>query len=366
MKSIRHYLNRQTSIRLFRAYLKQKIGRPDPLILVWDVTYYCNLRCYFCDLKEVHRDRLDKQLSLEQAKKVIDHVAEADVVTISITGGEPLLRKDLEDIAEYARNKGLLPALATNGTLITKDRAKRLSKAFHNITISIDGLEETHDKIRGVPGTYRKMLKGLKNLIDCHGCMVGTNFVINEQNYNEFLEIFNMVRQTGIDYFYFAPVRGFGESIFRFGTSKENASMGCSGFAYRIPKEQLNHLMNQIITIKKQYPNLVYPSWRFISQTPAHIYGEKLEKVCDGGTLYLAINNQGNLCLCPGLLRTPETYVGSLVEETLPNLLNSEKLQALKKSIIPKCPPCMAHCTTEVSIRSKWSTMEIAKSVLMK
>lgn len=364
MRSIRHYLKKQTLVRLFKAYLKQKIGRPDPLILVWDITYFCNLKCYFCDLEEVHRDRMNKQLSLEQAKKVIDHVAEADVLFISITGGEPLLRKDLEDIAEYARDKGLLPALATNGTLMTKDRAKRIAKAFHNVTMSLDGFEETHDKIRGVPGTYRRTLKGLKNLINRQGSMVGVNFVINEHNYNEFLGVFNMVRRMGIDYFYYSPVRGFGESIFRFGTNKENVSMGCSGFTYRIPEEHLDRLMNQIIAIKTQYPNLVYPTWHFINQTPAHIYGEKLEKICDGGTLYLAINNEGNLCLCPGLLRAPETYVGSLVEETLPSLLNSEKLQMLKESIIPKCPACMAHCTTEVSIRSKWSVKRIVNSVL--
>ena len=123
-------------MRTLRLYSKIKLSVPSPLFVAWDITYKCNLNCFFCDRQDFYREKLSKDLTLDQAKQVIDNLVAADVMSIGITGGEALLRPDLEEIAQYATEKGLVASLSTNGTLMTKERAKKLVKLFQSISIS--------------------------------------------------------------------------------------------------------------------------------------------------------------------------------------------------------------------------------------
>ena len=99
--------------------------------------------------KSFYHDKLSKDLTFAQAKTVVDKLVDADVMSIGITGGEALLRSDLEDIVQYAVDSGLVVTLSTNGTLMTKSRAKKLVNLVQSISISLDGLADTHDKVRG-------------------------------------------------------------------------------------------------------------------------------------------------------------------------------------------------------------------------
>lgn len=76
-------------------------------------------------------------------------------------------------------------------------------------------------------------------------------------------------------------------------------------------------------------------------------------KLCDAGRAYFAVNNEGKLFLCAGLPRTKETYIGSLLQYPMVDLLKSKKLKRVKDAIVPKCPPRLMNCTTEFSLLAK-------------
>lgn len=321
-------------LRTLRLYSKIKLKIPSPLFVAWDITYKCNLNCFFCDRQTIYRDKLDKDLTLSEAKTVVDKLAEADVMSIGITGGEALLRKDLEDIVEYAVDKGLVVTLSTNGTLMTKSRVKKLANLVQSISISLDGLAGTHDKVRGKKGAYDGAVRGLKILTETkpRSCAVGVNFVLNKNNFQELLQVFETVKEIGVDYFFVQPVIGSDSWV--------------------IPEDTVDASVKQILDLKANYSRHISQSYYFLSHISDYINGT-LPKLCDAGTLYLAVNNEGKLFLCPGLLRNSENCVGSLLEHSMVDLLKSERMKKLKETVIPRCSPCLMNCTTEFSLLAK-------------
>ena len=107
-------------------------------------------------------------MNTEQAKKVIDILSKASVPAIAFSGGEPLVRPDILELARYAAEQGIYVAMATNATLITKEKAKEMKEAGINfVQISLDGASaETHDTFRGVPGMFEKTVQGIKNCVE--------------------------------------------------------------------------------------------------------------------------------------------------------------------------------------------------------
>jgi len=276
---------------------------------------------------------MSRDLRLSEAKTIVDKLADADVMILSFSGGEPLLRNDIEELARYARDKGLIVALSTNGTLITRSRARRLVESFHSISISLDGLSDVHDRIRGKKGTYDKAIQGLKHLTTTNsGCQVGVNLVLNKLNFQELHEVFETVKSTGANFFSIQQLLGSSSLM--------------------IPKDTIKRLTEQILGMKMNHWKYILQSCYFIGHIPDYVTGT-LPKLCDAGRLYLVINNEGKLFLCPGLPRTEETYIGSLLQHSLVDLLKSDKLKRVKDAIVPKCPPCLMTCTTEFSLLGK-------------
>jgi len=321
-------------LRMLKIYLRLKLKIPPPIFVAWDITYKCNLNCFFCDRQTIYRDKLNKDLGLSKAKTVVDNLADADVMTLGITGGEPLLRNDLEELAKYAKDKGLIVTLSTNGTLVTRSRAQRLVNSFHSISISLDGLSDTHDKVRGKEGAYDKAIQGLKHLSTTNPRVsaIGVNFVLNKLNFQELRKVFDTVKNIGIDYFFIQPVIGSGSWV--------------------IPEDAINSSIEQILEMKSNYRRHISQSYYFINHISDYITGT-VPKLCDAGRLYLAVNNEGKLFLCPGLPRTKETYIGSLLQHSMVDLLKSKKLKRIKNAIVPKCPPCLMNCTTEFSLLAR-------------
>jgi len=120
---------------------KNGIMRPQlcaaPFLVVWDYTKQCNLKCKHCYESAESLPAKD-ELTTEEAKKVIDQLAEIGVVAIAFSGGEPLIRKDFFEVAEYARGKDFYVSVASNATLITPAVAKKLSGVIDYIEISMD------------------------------------------------------------------------------------------------------------------------------------------------------------------------------------------------------------------------------------
>lgn len=166
-------------------------------VVVWNVTRACNLNCMHCYAQAVEKTR-EKELSNEQAKSVINDLAEFGSPVILFSGGEPLMRPDLIDLANYAVDKGMRAVISTNGTLIGKEKARDLKKVgLSYVGVSLDGMEEVNDRFRRKKGAFRDALKGIRNCQEV-GLKVGLRFTINRLNIGELLSVFDLLEKLEI------------------------------------------------------------------------------------------------------------------------------------------------------------------------
>ncbi|MGE4299220.1 MAG: 12,18-didecarboxysiroheme deacetylase [Desulfovibrionaceae bacterium] len=166
-------------------------------VVVWNMTQRCNLKCVHCYAHALDEKGKD-QINTDQAKTMIDDLAAYGAPVMLFSGGEPLVRQDLVELAKHARAKGMRAVISTNGTLITQEKAKELRDVgLSYVGISLDGAEEVHDKFRGVPGSYKKALKAVENC-KAEGLKVGLRFTINKRNAQEVPHLFQLIRDLEV------------------------------------------------------------------------------------------------------------------------------------------------------------------------
>lgn len=166
-------------------------------VVVWNVTRTCNLRCIHCYAHAVARSR-EEELTREQAISLIDDLAEFGVPVILFSGGEPLLREDLPDLAGYAVSKGMRAVISTNGTLIDPGVAEELKGVgLSYVGVSLDGMEATNDRFRGKQGAFSQAMEGIRNCQEA-GLKVGLRFTINKKNAREVPLIFDLLEEYDI------------------------------------------------------------------------------------------------------------------------------------------------------------------------
>src|SRR5512133_4136093 len=140
---------------------------PPLRIVFWETTKACNLRCQHCRaIPEAERSRAE--LSTAEGIRFIDQLAEVTRPVLILSGGEPLYRPDIFDLAAHGRDHGFRMALATNGTLVDAAIARRIrTTGFSRVAVSLDGaVEETHDRFRRLPGSHARAVQGLRHLRD--------------------------------------------------------------------------------------------------------------------------------------------------------------------------------------------------------
>ncbi len=185
-------------------------------VVVWNMTRRCNLNCVHCYAKAGEKQKTEELITY-QAKEVIDDLANYKVPVILFSGGEPLLREDLVELVEYATSKGIRAVVSTNGTLITREKARDLKQAgVSYVGISIDGLEETHDRFRRSRGSFVNTMKGIENC-QLEGIKVGLRFTINKSNFAEVEKIFTLIKEREIPRicFYHLVYAGRGSSLIK-------------------------------------------------------------------------------------------------------------------------------------------------------
>ncbi|MCL1985761.1 MAG: 12,18-didecarboxysiroheme deacetylase [Betaproteobacteria bacterium] len=166
-------------------------------VIVWNMTRRCNLRCVHCYAKAVE-ERGKDAISTEQGRKIIDDLAEYGAPVMLFSGGEPLVREDLAELARHATDRGMRAVISTNGTLISKEKAHELKKVgLSYVGISLDGGEAVHDKFRAVSGSFKKALEGIANC-QAEGLKVGLRFTINRRNAGEVPVLFDLVRDLEV------------------------------------------------------------------------------------------------------------------------------------------------------------------------
>lgn len=182
--------------------------RPDMLafstsarpVVVWNLTSRCNLRCIHCYL-EADAEQKGSELTTREAQALIKNLSELKIPVLLFSGGEPLLRENVFELGWIAHEAGLRPVLSTNGTLITREVARQIKESrFQYVGVSLDGLEETHDRFRARRGAFREALAGIRNSREA-GLKTGVRFTLNRHNYQDLPGIIDLVVKEGIPRF---------------------------------------------------------------------------------------------------------------------------------------------------------------------
>ncbi|MFA5400804.1 MAG: radical SAM protein [Dehalococcoidia bacterium] len=201
------------SLRYRDSQQAQKVADTGPVV-VWNCTRQCNLHCIHCYAGSSSQAETPS-MNTKQGMQFIDDLAEFNVPVILFSGGEPLLRDDLFDLAGYAARRGLRIALSTNGTLIDAQTADKIRETgFAEVGISLDGTSSTNDRFRGRDGAYRQALEGIRACV-ARGIRVSLRLTITKYNHTEIPDMFSLIEQENINRvcFYHLAYSGRGDSL---------------------------------------------------------------------------------------------------------------------------------------------------------
>src|SRR5580765_345714 len=185
-------------------------------IVVWSLTRTCNLKCVHC-YTDSEAKKYPDEVTTQQAKTVLDDLAEFKVPAVLFSGGEPLVRPDLFELAAHARSRGLHVVLSTNGTLIDRAVAQKLKDLeFAYVGISLDSAIPTiHDEFRGVAGAFERTMRGFRHCVDV-GQKVGLRLTLTRHTAENLDQLFDLIEREGINRacFYHLCPAGRGKDIF--------------------------------------------------------------------------------------------------------------------------------------------------------
>lgn len=183
---------------------------PSPRLVFWETTAGCNLRCIHCRRVTVADQLTPQDLTTDESFKLIDEIRSQGQPVFVLSGGEPLFRPDIHEIARYAADAGLPVALATNGTLIDEAVAQTIKDSgVQRVSISFDGSDAaTHDMFRGLPGSFDAAVRGFKALRDV-GLPVQINTTVANHNLEQLESMLALAKDLdaiGLHLFLLVPV----------------------------------------------------------------------------------------------------------------------------------------------------------------
>lgn len=167
-----------------------------PFHMVWLATDACNLRCRHCSSASACR-RPD-ELTTEEALALVDDMVDLGVMDLAVSGGEPLLRRDLYEILDHVRLRGLSVGVGSNGTTLTAATARRLlACGVNRWQVSLDGIGESHDRLRCRPGLYDRVLEAIATARDA-GLRVHVCCTLNRSNWDQIEAVAEVVADLGV------------------------------------------------------------------------------------------------------------------------------------------------------------------------
>jgi MoaA/NifB/PqqE/SkfB family radical SAM enzyme len=285
--------------------------------LTINVTNRCNLSCQHCYASSGHCSEED--LDLPIIKRVLKEAKGLGLVSVLITGGEPLLRGDIKEILRYSKSLGLKVFLATNGTQINKENIKFLKEYVDKMNISLDGIPETHDKIRGRKGVFNETMEKIKEAVS-EGVPLSVSFTAQDENYPQIEELVSRLKKEGI-------LDNLSVNVKRFisvGRGADN-KLRLSGENYVSLAKIIERLKSKKVKISFKDP--------FYSLGSGEGYG------CYAGIHILSIKNNGDIWICTKVEKT----IGNIKETSLDRIWNnSEILKQLRENAKEGVKGCRA------------------------
>ena len=305
-------------------------------IVSWNVTYRCNLLCQHCYLPghekgEGLEPNLSQELTTAEALQLIDQIARVNPeVMLILSGGEPLLRKDILELAQYASGKGMMVVLGSNGLLIDDPVASQLKqRGVSGVSIALDSLDpEIHDQIRSRKGAWELAVRAV-GICQNHGMAVQINTTLTQNNGHEIFRLAQYSHQLGAKVFspFFLVCTGRGEKI------------------GDLSLEQQEKILSGIAQVDGEYKGMMIrprcaPTFRRIlyqNNPTSPLLGMPAGR-CLAGSHYCRITPEGNVTPCPYL----PLSLGNIRKENFKDLWEeSDLLLSLRKpSLKGKCRFC--------------------------
>lgn len=253
-----------------------QFSRDKKPVVVWNMTRRCNLKCIHC-YSSSKNIPYRNELTTDEAKTMIRDLAAFGSPVILFSGGEPLMRKDLPDLARYAVDQGMRAVISTNGTLITAEKAAVFREiGLSYVGVSLDGTKATHDRFRGKAGAFESALKGIRTCRDA-GIKVGVRFTINRRNVEDVPAIFALLERENIPRccFYHLVYSGRGSKLIEEDLSREETRALLDLIMDRT-KDLFNRGLEKEILTVDNHADGPYIYLRLLKENPARA-GEVLE-----------------------------------------------------------------------------------------
>src|SRR5690348_3339373 len=253
-----------------------------PILVHFEVTMRCNAHCSFCDYWKTPAEAKQHEL-----KSFADAARYFNPLMITFTGGEPTLRRDLEDLIAAVNQAVRLKylTLITHGGMLTPERAKSLWKAgLNQFSISLDFLDERHDQARGIPGLTEKIFRTIPKMRAMGIDNIRFNTVIKDVNLDHLMDIVRRAHELGV---------GVAFSTY---TDFKNGNAD-----YYVKQEQLRRLdavIAELLAFKRAHRGVIVSSDHYLRQVPKYFRGE-MKEPCFAGVRTIHINPTGQVRRCP-------------------------------------------------------------------
>ena len=297
-----------------------------PLVMSWNVTRECNMKCSHCYINATEK-KLANELTTMEGKNLMDQISKVSKPLLILSGGEPLLRPDIYELIQYGASKGLKMGLGSNGSLIDDKVATKLKEAgIATVSISLDShIPAQHDEFRGVGGAWEKAVNACKALRK-NNILVQVNTTLTQQNYNQIDDIMSLAEEIGVENFhlFFLVPTGRGTKLADISPQKYE-DMITNTFA-KVAKHKLNvrpSCAPQFMRIAKGM-GLDMRQW---------------VRGCLAGLYYCRIYPNGDVTPCPYL----PIKLGNIREKSFKEIwFNSPIFKALRdpNSLKGKCGAC--------------------------
>ncbi len=294
-------------------------------VVVWNITGNCNLKCRHCYAAAyTASDR--PELSTSQALTFIEDLAAMKVPVVIFSGGEPLMRRDIFELATAAAEAGLRPVLSTNGTLITTEVAARLKAAsFAYVGVSLDGVASTHDYFRNRDGAFDEAINGLRRGADA-GLRTGVRFTLTHRNFPDLEAVLDLVEEEGIKRFcmYHLVYAGRGKDIVEQDVTPEESRRAVEILIARALDWYERGVKTEILTADNHADGIL-----LLKYVEAHNPGRvsevrtllEMSGGCSAGRKIAAVDPAGNVCPCQ--FWTHES-LGNILERPFREIWNDE------------------------------------------
>jgi len=319
--------------------MKHSSNNNSPRLIAWEITRNCNLSCQHCRASATNGPYTG-ELNTSSCKRLLDQIAELGQPIIILTGGEPLLRDDIFDIASYGTKLGLRMVMAPNGTLLSNENVNKLKESgIQRISISLDGKDaKSHDLFRGVEGAFDSALQGIRNATDV-SLPFQINTTITQKNLEFIPDILELAVSLGAvahHIFLLVPT----------GRGKYIADQSISAKEY---EETLNWFYKQRDKTSIELKATCAPHYYRILRQNAKKEGKSVSfqthgldavtRGCLGGTSFCFISHQGIVQPC-GFL---DLNCGDITKQSFKDVwLNSKIFQKLRDNnqLKGKCGIC--------------------------